>query len=118
MLRFKHWGLPSWSSGWESMLPMQGVRVWSLVGELRSRKPGGVARKEKKKKKNTKINVQKFLDKNKRKFLREKKGFKHGRQCSFLPQPTINLLNKTTYSTQQHFGICSVSNLQLKECIM
>ena len=73
MLRFKHWGLPCCSSGWESMLPMQGVRVWSLVGELRFRMPGGMARKEKKKKNNTKINVQKFLDKNKRKFLGEKK---------------------------------------------
>ena len=53
MLRFKHWGLPCCSSGWESMLPMQGVRVWSLVGELRFRMPGGMARKEKKKKKTT-----------------------------------------------------------------
>ena len=27
-------GLPWWSSGWDSMLPMQGAWVQSLVGEL------------------------------------------------------------------------------------
>ena len=27
-------GLPWWSNGWDSMLPMQGTRVWSLVGGL------------------------------------------------------------------------------------
>ena len=32
------------------MLPLQGAQVWSLVGELRSRKSHGIAKKKKKKK--------------------------------------------------------------------
>ena len=52
-------GVHATNAGGEGLVP-----GW----ELRFRMPGGMARKEKKKK-NTKINVQKFLDKNKRKFF-------------------------------------------------
>ena len=40
-------GLPWWSSGWDSMIPLQGAWVWSLVGELRSHMLCGVAKKKK-----------------------------------------------------------------------
>ena len=33
-LKARSWGLPWGSSGWDSVLPMQGARVRSLVGEL------------------------------------------------------------------------------------
>ena len=36
-------GLPWWSSGWDSELPLQGVRVQSLVRELRFCKPSSKA---------------------------------------------------------------------------
>ena len=36
-------GLPWWSSGWDSVLPLQGAWVPSLVGELGSCMPHGTA---------------------------------------------------------------------------
>ena len=39
-------GVPWWSSGWDSMLPVPRVRVPSLAGELRSHKPSGAAQKK------------------------------------------------------------------------
>ena len=39
--------LPWRSSGSDSALPLQGPWVWSLVGELRSHKPQGAAKKKK-----------------------------------------------------------------------
>ena len=44
-------GLPWRSSGWDSVLPLQGAQAPSLVGELRSRKPRGMAKKTKTNKK-------------------------------------------------------------------
>ena len=44
-------GLPWWSSGEDSalpVLPLEGLRVRSLIGELRSRGPHGAAKKKKK----------------------------------------------------------------------
>ena len=40
-------GIPWPSGGWDTELPLQGARVPSLVGELRSRKLGGGAKKKK-----------------------------------------------------------------------
>ena len=40
-------GLPWRSSSWDSELPLWGVWVWSLVGELRSSMPGGGGPKSK-----------------------------------------------------------------------
>ena len=45
-------GLPWWSSGYDSALPLQGAWVRSLVGEIRSCIPCGVAKGKKKKVKN------------------------------------------------------------------
>ena len=42
--------IPWWSSGWDSVLPLQGPQVRSLVGELRSHMPRGEAKIKKKKK--------------------------------------------------------------------
>ena len=39
-------GLPWLSNGYESTLPLQGARVWSLVGKLRSHMPCGLARRK------------------------------------------------------------------------
>ena len=94
MLRFKHWGLPCWSSGWESMLPMQGVRVWSLVGELRSRKPGGVARKEKKKKKTLKLTYRNSLIKTKENSYGKKKDLNTEDSVLSSPSPRLIFLTK------------------------
>ena len=41
-------GLPWWSSSWESALPLEGAQVQSLIGELGSCMPRGVAKKKKK----------------------------------------------------------------------
>ena len=52
----KKGGLPWWSSGWDSTLPLQGERVQPLAGELRSHKPYNVAKNKQtkiKKKKDT-----------------------------------------------------------------
>ena len=46
-------GIPWWSSGWDSALPLQGPGVRSLVRELRSHKLHGAAKKKEKKKKVT-----------------------------------------------------------------
>ena len=46
-------GLPWWSSGLDSVLPLQGARVWSLVGELRS--PHAAQYSQQRKKNNTQI---------------------------------------------------------------
>ena len=35
----------SWSNGQNSMLPLKGLQIWSLVGKLRSHIPQGVAKK-------------------------------------------------------------------------
>ena len=43
-------GPPWWSSRWDSALPVQGVQVRSLVGELGSHMSRGVAKKDLKKK--------------------------------------------------------------------
>ena len=43
----KLWGIPWLSSGWDSVLPLQGAQVQSLVGELRSCKPCRAAIKKK-----------------------------------------------------------------------
>ena len=40
-------GIPWQSNGRVSALPLLGAQVWSLVGELRSHKPHGVAKKKK-----------------------------------------------------------------------
>ena len=40
------WGLSQWSSG-ETVLPLLGARVWSLIGELRSCMRGDVEKKKK-----------------------------------------------------------------------
>ena len=37
-------GLPCWSGGWNSRLPLQGTRVRPLVGDLRSFKPRGTTK--------------------------------------------------------------------------
>ena len=42
-------GLPWWSNGYDSVLPLQGARVLSLVRELRSHMPCGAAELKKKK---------------------------------------------------------------------
>ena len=39
-------GVPWWSSGWDSVLLLLRTLVQSLVGELRSNKPCGMAKKE------------------------------------------------------------------------
>ena len=44
-----HQGLPWWSSGSDSVLPLQGVQVQTLVQELRFRVTFSVAKKKKKK---------------------------------------------------------------------
>ena len=93
MLRFKHWGLPCWSSGWESMLPMQGVRVWSLVGELRSRKLGGMARKEKKKT-TLKLTYRNSLIKTKENSYGKKKDLNMEDSVLSSPSPRIIFLTK------------------------
>lgn len=41
-------GILWWSSGEDSVLPLQEAWVQTLVGKLRSRKPCGAAKKEKK----------------------------------------------------------------------
>ena len=41
-------GLPWWSNGYDSVLPLQGARVLSLVRELRSHMLVGAAKKKKK----------------------------------------------------------------------
>ena len=41
-------GLPWWPGGYDSVLPMQGTWLWSLVGDLKSRMPCSMARKLKK----------------------------------------------------------------------
>ena len=46
-LKIKLLGTPWWSSGWDSVLPLQGARVQSLVGELGSHMPRGTAEKKK-----------------------------------------------------------------------
>ena len=46
-------GIPRWSSSYDSKLSLPGARVQSPVGELKSRKPRGSAKKKKKKKKET-----------------------------------------------------------------
>ena len=40
------WGLPCRSSGYDSMLPLQGAWVWFLVKELKFQKPRTTAKKE------------------------------------------------------------------------
>ena len=47
MIRISTQGLPWQPSGWDSSLPLQGVQARSLVGELRSCKPCGAAKKNK-----------------------------------------------------------------------
>ena len=42
-------GIPWWSSGYDSALPLQGAWVQSLVGKLRSPMPRVTAQKKKKK---------------------------------------------------------------------
>ena len=46
-------GIPQCLSGWYSMFSLLRVWVPSLIGELRSRKPHRVAKKERKKEKKT-----------------------------------------------------------------
>ena len=41
-------GIPWWSSGYDSTLPLQGALVGSLGGELRSRMPRRAAERKKK----------------------------------------------------------------------
>ena len=43
-------GIPWWSNGEDSELPLQGAQAQSLVREQRSCVPSGVAKKEKKRK--------------------------------------------------------------------
>ena len=40
-------GFPWWSGGEDSVLPTQGLKVQSLIGELRSHMPNGTAKKKK-----------------------------------------------------------------------
>ena len=57
-LRETSWGLPWQSSGWDSVLPLQEVWVWSLVGELRYHIPcSGTALKKEGKKKERERNI-------------------------------------------------------------
>ena len=51
-------GLLWWSSGWDSMLPLQEARVRSLVGELGSRTPHSVAKKFFKKKERSRVQAE------------------------------------------------------------
>ena len=53
-LKILNWGLPCWSKGLGSVLPLQGVQVWSLVRELGSCMPHGVAKNTKQNKKTQK----------------------------------------------------------------
>ena len=53
-------GLPWWSSGKDSTLPLQGAWVQSLVGELRSRKPCGAAKNKQTNRQNQKCLLQIF----------------------------------------------------------
>ena len=46
-IKYMNHGLPWWSSGYDSALPLQGVQVRSLVRELRSHMLRGTAKKKK-----------------------------------------------------------------------
>ena len=48
-LKERFLGPPRRSSGLDSILPLQGVQVWSLAGELRSHRPTWLGQKKKKK---------------------------------------------------------------------
>ena len=49
--KIKHWELPWQFSGWDSMLPLPGSWVRSLVGDLRSHMPLSKAKNKEKMKK-------------------------------------------------------------------
>ena len=64
-------GLPWWPSGKDSVLPMQGAQVRSLVKELRSHLSCSMAKKKKKKRKSGKIYTYRIYQGN---ALRKKRG--------------------------------------------